>query len=84
MSPFSSTLVRDQLHLSMSSIDGEYLHKSQGSVVLHNVVTGESSEFLSKDQFVSPPGSSSVCVVVSMMSARLLVCFSNTGRKGGL
>lgn len=64
MSLFSSTLVRDQLYLSMSSIDGEYLHKSQGSVVLHNVVTGESSEFLSKDQFVSPSGSSRVCVDV--------------------
>ncbi|XP_039998522.1 dipeptidyl peptidase 4-like isoform X2 [Xiphias gladius] len=31
--------------------DSEYLHKSQGSVSLHNVVTGEFEEFLSKDKF---------------------------------
>nr|XP_046238768.1 dipeptidyl peptidase 4-like [Scatophagus argus]XP_046238769.1 dipeptidyl peptidase 4-like [Scatophagus argus]XP_046238770.1 dipeptidyl peptidase 4-like [Scatophagus argus] len=31
--------------------DHEYLHKSQDSVFLHNVVTGTSSEFLSRDIF---------------------------------
>lgn len=31
----------------------EYLHKSNGSVYRHNVNTGEVTEFLSKDKFVS-------------------------------
>ncbi|XP_058508449.1 dipeptidyl peptidase 4 isoform X2 [Solea solea] len=31
--------------------DHEYLHKSEGSVYLHSVVTGASTEFLSKDTF---------------------------------
>ncbi|XP_018557239.1 dipeptidyl peptidase 4 isoform X1 [Lates calcarifer] len=31
--------------------DDEYLHKSQGSVYLTNVITEESKEFLSKDKF---------------------------------
>lgn len=39
--------------LSQSSTDFEYLRRSQGSVFLHNVLTKNSTEFLSKDKFVS-------------------------------
>lgn len=39
--------------LSQSSTDSEYLRKSQGSVFLHNILTKNSTEFLSKDKFVS-------------------------------
>ncbi|XP_040888712.1 dipeptidyl peptidase 4-like [Toxotes jaculatrix] len=31
--------------------DHEYLHKAQGSVYLHNVLTGNATEFLSRDKF---------------------------------
>uniref|UniRef100_A0A671YJR1 Dipeptidyl-peptidase 4 n=1 Tax=Sparus aurata TaxID=8175 RepID=A0A671YJR1_SPAAU len=38
-----------------------YLHKSQGSVTIHNVTSGTSSEFLSKATFVS--NSTCICVL---------------------
>uniref|UniRef100_A0A671YH37 Dipeptidyl-peptidase 4 n=1 Tax=Sparus aurata TaxID=8175 RepID=A0A671YH37_SPAAU len=44
-----------------SSTDHEYLHKSQGSVTIHNVTSGTSSEFLSKATFVS--NSTCICVL---------------------
>uniref|UniRef100_A0A8P4K6E3 Uncharacterized protein n=1 Tax=Dicentrarchus labrax TaxID=13489 RepID=A0A8P4K6E3_DICLA len=47
--------------ISSSSTDYEYLQKSQGSVFLHNVLTETSSEFLSRDKFVSHPPPVHLC-----------------------
>ncbi|XP_071320716.1 dipeptidyl peptidase 4-like [Trachinotus anak] len=47
---FNSSMKPQSYNLIWIS-DHEYLHKSQGSVYLHNVLTGESGEFLSKDKF---------------------------------
>ncbi|KAM9835827.1 dipeptidyl peptidase 4-like [Aulostomus maculatus] len=45
---FNSSLKPKSYNMRWIS-DHEYLHKTQGSVRLHNVVSGESSEFLSRD-----------------------------------
>uniref|UniRef100_A0A7N6B9A9 Uncharacterized protein n=1 Tax=Anabas testudineus TaxID=64144 RepID=A0A7N6B9A9_ANATE len=47
---FNSSLKPKSYSMSWIS-DHEYLHKSQGSVYLHNVVTDSSTEFLSRDLF---------------------------------
>uniref|UniRef100_A0A671YEU0 Dipeptidyl-peptidase 4 n=1 Tax=Sparus aurata TaxID=8175 RepID=A0A671YEU0_SPAAU len=47
---FNNTLKPKSYNLRWIS-DHEYLHKSQGSVTIHNVTSGTSSEFLSKATF---------------------------------
>ncbi|KAF1371634.1 hypothetical protein PFLUV_G00270500 [Perca fluviatilis] len=47
---FNSSLKPKSISMRWIS-DNEYLNKSQGSVFLHNVVTGVASEFLSGDTF---------------------------------
>ncbi|XP_078099989.1 dipeptidyl peptidase 4-like isoform X1 [Sander vitreus] len=47
---FNSSLKPKSISLRWIS-DNEYLNKSQGSVFLHNIVTGVVSEFLSRDKF---------------------------------
>lgn len=59
--PFLFFFVILHTFFSFSSTDHEYLHKSQGSVTIHNVTSGTSSEFLSKATFVS--NSTCICVL---------------------
>ncbi|XP_068446730.1 dipeptidyl peptidase 4-like isoform X2 [Clinocottus analis] len=47
---FNSSLKPKSVSMRWIS-DHEYLNKSQGSVFLHNVVTGKASEFLNRDKF---------------------------------
>ncbi|XP_053170599.1 dipeptidyl peptidase 4-like [Scomber japonicus] len=47
---FNSTMKPQSYNLRWIS-DNEYLHKSQGAVYLHNVVSGQQLEFLSRDHF---------------------------------
>uniref|UniRef100_A0A8D2ZE76 Uncharacterized protein n=1 Tax=Scophthalmus maximus TaxID=52904 RepID=A0A8D2ZE76_SCOMX len=49
---FNSSLKPKSYSLSWIS-DHEYLHKSQGSVLLHDVVKEQSTEFLSRETFVN-------------------------------